>query len=110
MDPQREESYIQMALDHPNMLCSEAPFEILEASSYAGDEPTEFLKFLFATGHTEWLRQKYGRRAEFPKELIDRAVYVLWARACDLYISHTLGRPDANWDQPFFSDEGLYGE
>ena len=42
MDTAEEESYIQLATRSPNMLCSDLPFEILEACSFADNEPTEF--------------------------------------------------------------------
>ena len=103
-----EKHYLQMALNHPDMLCSEAPIEVLEAAAASGEEPTEFLKDLFATGHSQWLSQKYGRRVQLGKDRTNTAIIVLWLRACRLCTSHILGRPDANWDKPFFSDEGLY--
>jgi hypothetical protein len=109
MDTAKEELYITMASENPNMLCSEAPMEILEAASYAGDEPTPFLRSFFAAGHTQWLTQCYGLPATaFEQERIERAALLLWVRACELYTSHVYGRPDPNWDKPFFSDEGLY--
>jgi hypothetical protein len=109
MDPDKEEFYLTMASDSPNMLCSEAPVEILKAASYAGDEPTPFLTSFFAAGHTQWLARRYGRPAtSFEEERIQRAALLLWVRACELYTSHVYGRSDPNWDRPFFSDEGLY--
>jgi hypothetical protein len=109
IEPQQEEHYIQMASDNPSMLCSEAPVEILEAASYAGDEPTPFLTSFFTAGHTQWLAQRYGQRVSaFEEERIERAVILLWIRACELYTSRVYGRPDLEWDKPFFSDEGLY--
>ena len=35
-----EARYIQLAYDNPDMLCSEAPPEILRDSSFSGEEPT----------------------------------------------------------------------
>jgi hypothetical protein len=103
-----EEQYIQMAQDHPNMLCSEVPVEILEASSYAGGEPTGFLNEFFAAGYKEWLLNKYGQPIRHPREIINTTVILLWLRACHLYTSKLLDRPDLDWDKPFFSDEELY--
>ena len=108
MDRHQEEFYIQMAQSNPHMLCSEAPFEILEAASFAGEEPTEFMTSFFTAGHLEWISQIYNQRIHFEKERIDRAVFVLWLRASDLYTSHHTRRSDPNWDKPLFSDEGLY--
>ncbi len=108
MDPHQEEIYIQMAQSNPNMLCSEAPFEILEAASFAGEEPTEFMTFYFTAGHVEWLAQVHDKRIHLDKEMIDRAVFLLWLRASNLYTSHQTGRSDPDWEQPLFSDEGLY--
>lgn len=109
MDSAREEFFIQLAGKSPDMLCREAPMEVLEAASYAGDEPTPFLTSFFTAGHTQWLAQRYGHDASaFEKERIERAVILLWIRACELYTSRLYGLPDPNGDQPFFSDEGLY--
>jgi hypothetical protein len=108
MEPEREEFYINLAQEHPDLLCSEAPLEILEAASFSGEEPTEFLKAFLAAGHKQWLLQCRGKPAYFDQEQIDRAVVVLWLRACDLYTSHLFHRSNSQWDKPFFSDEGLY--
>ena len=54
MDPAREKHYLQMATDHPEILCSEAPLEILEAAASEG-EPTKFVEEYFAAGHSQWL-------------------------------------------------------
>ncbi len=109
IDRQHEDEYIQSAADNPYMRCSQAPPEILQAASYAGDEPTPFLKAYFTAGHSQWLAQTYGAPASaFEEERIQRAVIVLWIRACDLYTSQQYQRPDPQWEQLFFSDEGLY--
>ena len=108
MDPHQEETYIQMAQNNPNMLCSEAPFAILEAASFAGEEPTAFMTSYFTAGHVEWLAQIYNKRIHLEKERIDRAFFLLWLRASNLYTSHQTGRSDPDWEQPLFSDEGLY--
>jgi hypothetical protein len=42
-----------------------------------------------------------------PREQIDRAIIVLWVRACNLNTSRLSGRPDDNWPKPFFWDEEL---
>ena len=108
MDTEREEHYLKWAMDNPDVICSEVPTEIFETASYSGDEPTKFLTDFFATGHTQWLAQKHGRRMQFSKDRINAAVIVLWIRACRLQTSHILGRRDPNWDKQLFSDEGLY--
>ena len=108
MDREQEEFHIQMAQSNPNMLCSEASLEILEAASFSGDEPAEFMTLYFAAGHVEWIAQTYKRRIHLEQERIDRAVYVLWLRASNLYTSRITGRDDPDWKQPIFSDEGLY--
>ena len=105
--PDQEQAYIRLAVERPDMLCSEAPPEILQASSFAGDEPTPFLFDFFAAGYTQWVLKTYGFRIDFDQERIARAVMLLWFRACDLYTSLEYNRPDDNWDQVFFSDEGL---
>ena len=105
MDATQEEQYLQLALNNPNLLCSEAPMEILEACSSEA-EPTSFLEEFFATGYTQWLLQKYRRR--LPQERVNNAIIVLWNRACRLHTNIITGVKDPDWDQPFFSDEGLY--
>ena len=108
MNQEQEEVYLQMAQDNPEILCSQIPVELLEAASFSGDEPSEFLTQFLTAGHQEWLARRHGRRYQYEQERIDCAVYLLWYRACHLYTSHLVSRPDADWDRPFFSDEGLY--
>jgi len=109
MSPEQEAAYIQLALASPQMLCSEAPAEILQESSYAGDEPTEFLLAFFAAGHTQWLAQACGVPATaLPKDRVVRAALLLWLRACELYTCRQYRRQSSDWDKPFFSDQGLY--
>ena len=102
-----EEHFLQVAAKHPHMLCSQAPVEILEASALEA-EPTKFLEEFFATGYTAWLAEKHRRRLHLPQDHIDRAIIVLWLRACFLHTSHLLGLRHADEYKPFFSDEGLY--
>ena len=105
MDPHQEEEYLQLAMNNADLLCSEAPLEILEACSSEA-EPTQFLEEFFATGHTQWILQEYGRR--LPKDRVNNAIIVLWNRACRLHTSVITGERDPDWGKPFFSDEGLY--
>ena len=107
--PESEQSYIQLALERPDLRCSEVPPEILQAASFAGDEPTEFLHNFFAAGYTQLVWQTQGIRIDFDRERIARASILLWIRACDLYTSLVYNRPDSDWEKMFFSDEGLYG-
>ena len=109
MDATREEYYLQLAQDRPNTLCSEVPIELLENCVDASDEPTEFLRNLFGVGHLQWLSSVHGQGVRISKDRMNNAIIVLWLRACRLYTSHILSRPDADWGTPFFSDEGLYG-
>ena len=88
-------------------MCSEVPSELLEAAS-SDAEPTKFLEEFFAVGYTGWLAHKHGRRIHPPQDLVDRAVIVLWLRACLLNTGRLLGRTDDDQTTPFFSDEGLY--
>jgi hypothetical protein len=107
MDPLREQYYLRMAEESPGLLCSEAPAELLEEAASEA-EPTKFMEEFFAVGHSRWLAQKHGRSINLPKVQMDRAILVLWLRACLLNTDRLLGQesPDASW--PFFSDEGLY--
>ena len=105
MDSHQEERYLQLAMNNADLLCSEAPLEILEACSSEA-EPTQFLEEFFATGYTQWILQEYRRR--LPKDRVNNAIIVLWNRACRLHTSIITREPDPDWDKPFFSDEGLY--
>ncbi len=107
MDPLLEEEYLQLAADHPEILCSEAPIEILEEAASEA-EPTRYLEEFFAAGYTSWLAQKHGRRVRLPKEMIYRAILVLWFRASMLNTSRMMGQAIDDDGLPFFSDEGLY--
>ena len=107
MDPLMEEEFLQLATEHPDILCSEAPLEILEESASEA-EPTRYLEEFFATGYTAWLSKKHGRRIHLPKEMIDRAILVLWFRASLLNTSRMMGQPNNDDALPFFSDEELY--
>ncbi|MCE2405047.1 MAG: hypothetical protein J4F43_07805 [Dehalococcoidia bacterium] len=108
MTPEAKERYIDLAREQPDMLCSEAPAEVLEDASLVG-EPTEFHEAYFAAGYTSWLEHKLGRRVKVSQQQLNNAVVVLWNRACELHTSRILGRPDERWRARFFSDEGLYG-
>lgn len=105
MDSAQEERFLQLAMERPDLLCSQAPREILEACSSEA-EPTPFLEEFFAAGYTQWVWQKHGRR--LPKERVNNAIIVLWNRACRLHTSIITGEQDPDRDKPFFSDEGLY--
>ena len=105
MDPSKEEEYVQLALNNPGMLCSEAPLEILNACSSEA-EPTKFLEDFFAAGYSGWIIEKYKRR--LPQERINNAIIVLCLRASQLHTNLILGIQDPSWTKPFFSDEGLY--
>ncbi len=107
MDSAMEEHFLKLAAENPGMMCSEAPAEILEASA-ADAEPTKFLEEYFATGYNGWLAIKFGRRVHPPQDRIDRAIIVLWLRACLLNTDRILKRKPAEPDEPFFSDDGLY--
>ena len=107
MDRAQEQNYLQMAIEHPDILCSEVPVEILEAAASEA-EPTPFMEQYFATGHAGWLAIKHGRRITFPKEFMDRAILVLWFRACLLNTDRLLGQEPRDAGKPFFSDDDLY--
>lgn len=108
MDPVREKHYLQMALAHPDILCSQAPLEILEAAASEG-EPTKFIEEYFATGHAQWLASKHGRSIHLPEDQMNRAILVLWLRACLLNTDRLLSQDMRDAHMPFFSDESLYG-
>ena len=107
IQPEEESKYIQLALNQSEMLCSEAPLEILEACASEA-EPTKFMEDFFATGHSQWVLENRGHR--LPQEIINNAILVLWLRACRLHTSILLEEKDPDWNKPFFSDTGLYGE
>ena len=95
-------------MEQPAILCSEVPTELLEASTYDDVEPSPYFRGFLEAGHTRWRLETYGP-VPFSKAQMANAVMVLWVRARRLYSSHVLVRDDADWDKPFFSDEGLYG-
>ncbi len=103
-----ERYYLRMAIEHPDILCSAAPQEVLEAAASEA-EPTAFMEEYFAAGHAGWLTIKHGRTVNLPREYMDRAILVLWLRACHLNTDRLLGLESADADKPFFSDESLYG-
>ena len=107
IQPEEESTYIQLALNQSEMLCSEAPLEILEACASEA-EPTKFMEDFFATGYSQWVLENRGHR--LPQEIINNAILVLWLRACRLHTSILLEEKDPDWNKPFFSDTGLYGE
>jgi hypothetical protein len=109
MTPSTEQHYIQLAAENPNLLCSEVPVEILEASS-ADSEPTRFLEEFFATGYTQWCKENQPTRTAPSKLQVNNAIIVLWLRACRLRTCLLVGVRDPDWDKPFFSDAGLYGD
>ena len=107
IQPEEESKYIQLALNQSEMLCSEAPLEILEACASEA-EPTKFMEDFFATGYSQWVLENRGHR--LPQEIINNAILVLWLRACRLHTCILLEEKDPDWNKPFFSDTGLYGE
>ncbi len=107
MDPVREADYLQMAEERPMMLCSEAPRDVLEATTDDDVEPSEFVKGFLERGYLRWVNESFGP-VPVSRAQINNAVLALWVRARRLHTSHLLSRPDPDWDKPFFSDEGLY--
>ncbi len=107
MDQEMEQHYFQLAVENSDILCSQAPPEILQACASEA-EPTKFLEEYFAAGYSGWLAKKLGRRISLPQDRIDQAIIVLWYRACLLDTDRLMGQQNADADRPFFSDEGLY--
>ncbi len=107
MDPDSQARFLKMAMEQPDITCGNAPDEILEAAS-AEAEPTPFMEEYFATGYSEWLAVKHGRRINVPQNITDRAILVLWNRAGLLNTDRLLGQKNPDAEKPFFDDEGLY--
>ena len=107
MEPDREQHFLHMAAEQPDILCADAPDEILEACAVEV-EPTDFLEQYFAAGHSAWLAHKHGRRINKPQILVDQAILVLYRRACLLNTARLMGQTSEYANQPFFSDEDLY--
>lgn len=107
MNPEQEKTYLQFAESNTNLLCKDVPREILKECSFAGDEPTQFISTFLEIGHVEWLFVKHGHR-HFERERLDRAILVIWLRACEMYICHISEMPFFGVNDLFFSDEGLY--
>lgn len=104
MDREQEGYFIDLAAENPEMLCSEAPDEILEAC-VAEAEPTAFMEEFLATGHTQWILLKYRRR--LPQAIINNNILQLWLRACRLHTNKLTGVPNPDLDKPFFSVEDM---
>ena len=107
MDRETQARFLKMAIEHPDITCGDAPDDILEAAS-AEAEPTPFMEEYFATGYTEWLAIKHGRRINLPQNITDRAILVLWNRAGLLRTGRLLGQASPDAEKHFFDDEGLY--
>ena len=107
MEPDRERHFLSMAVEQPDILCADAPGEILEACGVEV-EPTDFLEHYFAAGHSAWLAHKHGRSINKPQILVDQAILVLYRRACLLNTARLMGQVSPEDENPFFSDEDLY--
>jgi len=107
MEPDREQHFLRMAVEQPDILCADAPDEILEACAVEV-EPTDFLEQYFAAGHSAWLAHKHGRTINKPQILVNQAILVLYRRACLLNTARLMGQTSEYANQPFFSDEDLY--
>ncbi len=107
MEPDRERHFLRMATGQPDLVCADAPEEILEACAVEV-EPTDFLEQYFAAGHSAWLAHKHGRRINKPQILVNQAILVLYRRACLLNTARLIGQSSDYADKPFFSDEDLY--
>ena len=104
MDSADEQQFLDLALNNPNLLCADAPLEILVACTDDA-EPTPFLEEFFGAGYSAWAYEKYGFR--FPQDRINNAIIVLWNRACRLHTRRLTGEPDPDWGKPFFSIEDM---
>ena len=107
MDPATEQRLLKLTSERPDLLCSEAPLEVLEAAA-ADPEPTPFMEQFFAAGYTAWLSRKMGRQIHPTQDRLDQAIIVLHLRAGLMNTDLLMGLPVRSADQPFFSDEGLY--
>ena len=107
MEPDREQHFLSMATEQPDILCCDAPEEILEACGVE-IEPTDFLEQYFAAGHSGWLALKHGRSVNKPQILVNQAILVLYRRACLLYTAKLTGQISPDADKQFFSDDDLY--
>ena len=107
MEPDREQFFLRLAVEQPDILCADAPDEILEACGVE-IEPTDFLEQYFAAGHSAWLARKHGRSINKPQILVNQAILVLYRRACLIHTARLTGQAVPDADRPFFSDEELY--
>ena len=107
MEPDREQHFLRMAAEQPDILCADAPAEILEACGVEV-EPTDFLEQYFAAGHSAWLAHKHGRTINKPQILVNQAILVLYRRACLLNTARVMGQASEYDNQHFFSDDDLY--
>jgi len=104
MSPETAEYYLQWAMDNPEALCSALAPEILEWCA-AEAEPTAFMEEFLAAGHTQWLLRRYRRR--LPQQQVNNNILRLWLRAARLHTARLTNTADPDWDQEFFSVEGM---
>lgn len=104
MSPETEEYYLQWAADNPEALCSDLAPEILEWCA-AEAEPTAFMEEFLTAGHTQWLLRRYRRR--LPQQQVNNNILRLWLRAARLHTARLTNTADPDWDQEFFSVEGM---
>ncbi len=106
-NPNNQSEYMAIAMEQPNILCSEVPPALLEAASWDGEEPSPFFVEFLSTGYLEWLAGETGQRIRLPREILDQVVLGLWTRACHLHTSSLLSKSNPEWDKQFFSDDGI---
>jgi len=108
--PEDQSRYLELAAQNPNMLCSEAPPEILQASSFAGDEPTAFLFEFFATGYNQWHLRTHGFSIDFDQERVAYAARFERVRSFTASMRAIRAWLDGRSDDPRLLTIGRRGE
>ncbi|MFL2645075.1 MAG: hypothetical protein ACJ0KI_05380 [Dehalococcoidia bacterium] len=106
MDKAQEDELLKFAEEHPDVLCKDAPLEVLEECSHDA-EPTPFLESFFETGFKKWFIKKTGYDITPPRYEITNAILLLHFRANKMYTYHVLNEENPYSEQMFFSNEGL---
>ena len=106
MDRALEAELLNFAEENPEILCKDAPLEILEECSHDA-EPTPFLETFFETGYKKWFAKSIGYDVTPPRYEITNAILLLHFRANKMHTHHVLKEANPYSEQMFFSNEGL---
>ena len=75
LNAHNQNEYMAIAMEQPNILCSDMPPTLLEAASWDGEEPSPFFVEFLSAGYQEWLAGETGQRVRLPREILDQIVW-----------------------------------